>query len=128
MPQLEQGKVHEVKLMAEKTAKKLKEKIDQGFKVIAPIASCALMIKSHWPLLSPDNKNVALLAKSTIKCSVAFVAEGAVPLAAIAEELIPAAPIVDLAVDRSATSVQLEPFHFSVLSVLPDPGGDILPP
>ena len=66
MPQLEQGKVHEVKLMAEKTAEKLKEKIDQGFKVIAPIASCALMIKSHWSLLCPDNKNVTLLAKSTL--------------------------------------------------------------
>ena len=66
MPQLEQGKVHEVKLMAEKTAIRLKEKIDQGFKIIAPIASCALMIKSHWPLLSPDNKNVDLLAKATL--------------------------------------------------------------
>ena len=66
MPQLEQGNVNEVKLTAEQTAKTLKEKIDQGFKVIAPIASCALMIKSHWPLLSPDNHNVALLAKSTM--------------------------------------------------------------
>ncbi len=66
MPQLEQGKVKEVKITSEKTANKLKEKIDQGFKVIAPIASCALMIKTHWPLLNPDNKNVALLAKSTM--------------------------------------------------------------
>lgn len=66
MPQLEQGKVHEVKKTAEIVAKKLKEKIDQGFKVIAPIASCALMIKSHWPLLNPNNSDVALLAKSTM--------------------------------------------------------------
>ena len=66
MPQLEQGKVHDVKLAAEKTAGKLKEKIDQGFKVVTPIASCALMIKSHWPLLSPEDKNVSTLAKSTM--------------------------------------------------------------
>ena len=66
MPQLEQGKVDEVKLQSEKTARILKEKIDQGFKVVAPIASCALMIKSHWPLLSPGNKNVARLAKETM--------------------------------------------------------------
>ena len=66
MPQLEQGKVHEVQLQSEKTAHLLKEKIDQGFKVVTPIASCALMIKSHWPLLSPDNKNIARLSKETM--------------------------------------------------------------
>ena len=66
MPQLEQGKIHEVQLQSEKTARILKEKIDQGFKVVTPIASCALMIKSHWPLLSPDDKNVAHLAKKTM--------------------------------------------------------------
>ncbi|MAH88786.1 MAG: glycerol-3-phosphate dehydrogenase [Pelagibacterales bacterium] len=66
MPQLEQGKVNEVKETAVDVAKKLSEKINQGFKVIAPIASCALMIKSHWPLLNPDNKDVALLASSTM--------------------------------------------------------------
>ena len=66
MPQLEQGKVKEVQITSESIANKLIKKIDQGFKVIAPIASCALMIKSHWPLLNPDNKNVALLAKSTM--------------------------------------------------------------
>ena len=66
MPQLEQGKVHEVQIQSEKMALILKEKIDQGFKVVAPIASCALMIKSHWPLLSPDDKNVAQLARETM--------------------------------------------------------------
>ena len=34
MPQLEQGKVDEVQLQSEKTARILKEKIDQGFKVV----------------------------------------------------------------------------------------------
>ncbi len=66
MPQLEQGKVLEVKQEAERTAKALNEKINQGFKVIAPIASCALMLKSHWPLLSPENKQVKLLSENTM--------------------------------------------------------------
>ena len=66
MPQLEQGKVSEVKETAINIAKKLNIKINEGYKVVVPIASCALMIKSHWPLLNPDNKDVALLAKSTM--------------------------------------------------------------
>ena len=66
MPQLEQGKVEDVKLASEKIAEKVKEKIDQGFKLVTPIASCALMIKSHWPLLNPDNENVISLAKATM--------------------------------------------------------------
>ncbi len=66
MPQLEQGKVDEVKQMAIKTSKMLKDKIEKGFKVIAPVASCALMLKSHWPLLNSDNENVKKLAKATM--------------------------------------------------------------
>ena len=58
MPQLEQGKVNEVKVSAERTAEKLAKKIKEGFKIVAPIASCALMLKSHWPLLCPENKDV----------------------------------------------------------------------
>ncbi len=66
MPQLEQGKVNEVKLAAERTAGKLVKKIEEGFKIVAPIASCALMLKSHWPLLCPDNEEVIKLAKNTL--------------------------------------------------------------
>jgi glycerol-3-phosphate dehydrogenase subunit C len=63
MPQLEQGKVFEVKKEA---AKKLRSKIDQGFKVVAPVASCALMLKTHWPLLSPESEDVKILSKNTM--------------------------------------------------------------
>ncbi len=65
MPQLEQGKVNEVQSEAIKTADSLVEKIDQGFRVIVPVASCALMLKSHWPLLNPTNKNVKKLSMAT---------------------------------------------------------------
>jgi glycerol-3-phosphate dehydrogenase subunit C len=66
MPQLEQGKVFEVKKEAERTAKKVINKINQGYTVIAPIASCALMLKTHWPLLSPENEDVIKLSKNTM--------------------------------------------------------------
>lgn len=66
MPQLEQGEVKVVKNAAERIAKTLRKKIDDGFKVIAPIASCALMLKSHWPLLSPENEDVHILSKNTL--------------------------------------------------------------
>ncbi len=66
MPQLEQGKVEEVKETAIQTAQMLKDKIENGFKIIAPVASCALMLKSHWPLLNPENIDVKNLADSTM--------------------------------------------------------------
>ena len=66
MPQLEQGKVEVVKSAAERTASILVKKIEEGFKVVAPIASCALMLKSHWPLLCPENKKVQQLSQNTM--------------------------------------------------------------
>ena len=42
------------------------KKIREGFKVVTPIASCALMLKSHWPLLSPNNEDVVALSKNTM--------------------------------------------------------------
>ena len=66
MPQLEQGAVKEVKSSAEKTAAKLIKKIRDGYKVVTPIASCALMLKSHWPLICPDNSDVIELSKNTM--------------------------------------------------------------
>mgnify|MGYP001163727069 CR=1 FL=1 len=65
MPQLEQGKIHEVQSEAIKTADLLYDKIKKGYKVIAPIASCALMIKSHWPLLNSNNKKILTLSENT---------------------------------------------------------------
>ncbi len=66
MPQLEQGNIHEVRNAAIRTANFLEKKIKEGFKVITPIASCSLMLKSHWPLICPDNENVQLLSKNTL--------------------------------------------------------------
>ena len=66
MPQLEQGNIHQVKETAIRTANKLVKKINEGYKVIAPIASCALMLKSHWLLICPDDENVKILSENTL--------------------------------------------------------------
>ncbi len=66
MPQLEQGKVNEVQSQAIETANALSKKIDKGFKVVVPVASCALMLKSHWPLLNPSNDEVKKLSAATM--------------------------------------------------------------
>ena len=66
MPQLEQGKSRSSKKCCRKNCIYISKKIEEGFKVVAPIASCALMLKSHWPLLCPENKNVQKLSKNTM--------------------------------------------------------------
>ncbi len=39
--------------------------IDRGYDVIAPIPSCALMLKSEWPLILPEDERVMKLAHAT---------------------------------------------------------------
>ncbi len=65
MPQLEQGDLGEVAGKAKRVALALKPYIEQGYKVIATVPSCALMLKFEWPLLLPLDEDVKLLAKSS---------------------------------------------------------------
>lgn len=55
MPQFEQGKVKETVQQAVKVTAVLSKYIDEGYDIVAPVASCALMLKKEWPLLMPDN-------------------------------------------------------------------------
>jgi len=66
MPQLEQGNIDRVMAQAKNIANKLAPMILKGYPVIAPIPSCALMFKTEWPLLLPEDKNVILLSKNTM--------------------------------------------------------------
>ncbi len=66
MPQLEQGDVESVKNTAINTAKTLIKKVKEGNIIIAPIASCAFMIKSHWPLIANKDENVKKLSINTM--------------------------------------------------------------
>ena len=65
MPQLEQGDIADVAAKARTVAAALKPYIQAGYRVVAPVPSCALMLKFEWPLILPDDPDVALLSKHT---------------------------------------------------------------
>jgi glycerol-3-phosphate dehydrogenase subunit C len=65
MPQLEQGDIAAVADKARRTAAALLPHVDQGHDIVALVPSCALMLKSEWPLILPDDANIKRLAKAT---------------------------------------------------------------
>ncbi|HEY9078703.1 (Fe-S)-binding protein [Magnetovibrio sp.] len=65
MPQLEQGDMASVANKAKTIAKTLKPYVDDGFDIVVPVASCALMLKFEWPLIEPDDENVKALSTAT---------------------------------------------------------------
>jgi len=65
MPKFEQGDLADVAARARKVAREMQPWIEKGYAVIALVPSCALMLKFEWPLLLPDEEDVALLAKAT---------------------------------------------------------------
>jgi glycerol-3-phosphate dehydrogenase subunit C len=65
MPRLEQGGLESVAGSARRVASALKPWLDRGYDVVALVPSCALMIKFEWPLIAPDDPDVAALAKAT---------------------------------------------------------------
>ena len=69
MPQLEQGDLAKVAATAKRVAKELGAWIDQGYDIVAPVPSCALMLKFEWPLIVPDDPAVRRLAESTFDIS-----------------------------------------------------------
>jgi len=62
MPQLEQGYIRRVAHTAITTASTLRPYIEEGKDVIALVPSCALMMKSEWPLIVVDDENVQKLS------------------------------------------------------------------
>ena len=65
MPQLELGEVARVAATAAKVAADFKGWIEEGYDVVSLVPSCSLMLKFEWPLLAPDNEDVARLARAT---------------------------------------------------------------
>ncbi|MGH7013296.1 MAG: heterodisulfide reductase-related iron-sulfur binding cluster [Stellaceae bacterium] len=74
MPQFERGDVARVAAMAKSIAQMLRPKIEEGYDVVAPVPSCALMLKFEWPLLLPDDEDVRILARATFDASEYLVA------------------------------------------------------
>ena len=62
MPTLELGNIEEVKKKALRISSVFKKYIDSGYEIVSPIPSCVLMMKTHWPLLLPDDLNIKSLS------------------------------------------------------------------
>jgi len=69
MPQLEQGDIAEVARRARTVAAELVPWIERGYTVVAPVPSCALMLKFEWPLILPEDAQVKRLAAGTMDVS-----------------------------------------------------------
>ena len=65
MPQLEQGDLERVAGKAKSIALALKPYVDDGYDIVVPVASCALMLKFEWPLIETDDENVKALSQAT---------------------------------------------------------------
>ena len=64
MPQLEYGDLARVAERARKIAAELRPWIDKGYNVVSLVPSCSLMMKFEWPLIEPDDENVAALSRA----------------------------------------------------------------
>jgi len=76
MPMLEQGAIAEVAAAAKTVAAAMKPWIDKGYDVIALVPSCALMLKTEWPLILPEDEDVERLSKAAYDISEYIVAIG----------------------------------------------------
>ena len=63
MPRLELGDLEQVARLKEFNVPHLKQAIDAGFDIVAPIPSCVLMFKQELRLMFPEDAAVQLIAK-----------------------------------------------------------------
>ncbi|MDP1932246.1 MAG: heterodisulfide reductase-related iron-sulfur binding cluster [Gammaproteobacteria bacterium] len=64
MPKLELGDLKSVDHLLQKNIPQLFEKVQKGWKIIAPVPSCVLMFKQELPLLYPDDERVLAVGKA----------------------------------------------------------------
>ncbi len=64
MPQLEQGDLARVAAKAKAISATLASFVEQGYDIVVPVASCALMLKFEWPLIAPEDENVMALSRA----------------------------------------------------------------
>ncbi|MCF6197967.1 MAG: glycerol-3-phosphate dehydrogenase [Hyphomicrobiaceae bacterium] len=64
MPKLELGDLEAVKKAKEANIPQLARLADEGFDIIAPVPSCALMYRQELPLMFPDDADVQKVAKA----------------------------------------------------------------
>jgi len=62
MPKMELGDLEAVEKSKQANIPGLAEKVEQGWDIIAPVPSCALMLRQEWPLLFADDPAVRRVA------------------------------------------------------------------
>jgi len=65
MPKLELGDLEAVDKLKEFNIPILAKLVDQGWDILAPVPSCALMFRQELPLMYPDDADVQKVAKAT---------------------------------------------------------------
>lgn len=91
MPSFENGDMAAVSSAAERIAAHFAPLIEQGWDIVPLTTSCALMLKFEWPLIEPDNAQVAVLARHSFDVSEYIVAlakqTGLTPIAAMPQSI-----------------------------------------
>ncbi len=64
MPKFEIGDIEKVISFAKHNKPLLKEYLDKGFKLLAPVPSCVLMFKNELPCLLPNDKDITDIANA----------------------------------------------------------------
>lgn len=64
MPKLELGNLEAVEQAMQANIPELARLVDDGWDIVAPVPSCALMFKQELPLLFPDDPQVAKVSKA----------------------------------------------------------------
>jgi len=64
MPKLELGDIESVVRYANQNIGTLKQLVDEGFKLIAPIPSCVLMFKNELPMIMSEDESVKQVAEA----------------------------------------------------------------
>ncbi|WP_068075818.1 heterodisulfide reductase-related iron-sulfur binding cluster [Novosphingobium lentum] len=117
MPKFENGDLAAVANAAERISAYFAPLIAEGWDIVPLTTSCALMLKFEWPLIEPDNENVALLSKHTFDVSEYVVALGkAVGLAPVAS--LPATIGVHFACHARAQN--MGPKAMEMLKLIPE--------
>ena len=63
MPKFELGDLEEVQRLKDRNIPVLREAIDRGFALTAPVPSCVLMFRKELPLLFPEDEDVRIVSE-----------------------------------------------------------------
>lgn len=124
MPQLEQGNIERVAEHARTVSAELGPWIDKGYDIVALVPSCALMLKSEWPLILPQDEGVKKLAQAT-RDAAEYVVEIA-RKEGLAEGLKPLPGGVALHLACHARAQNMGPKAAEMLRLIPEADVDVV--